>query len=169
MPSDLTLGAEYNYDGLEDEVIGYERYMKQKVRIAGTYLQNEWKNERWSLLVGGRLDKHNLVDHVIFSPRANLRFNPNRSINLRASYAGGFRAPQAFDEDLHVSLVGGERLVTRLADNLKEERSNSFSVSADPVSYLRECADKSFDRRLLYGFKRCLLYPQTSAAGCSRK
>ena len=42
MPSDLTLGAEYNYDGLEDEVIGYERYMKQKVRIAGTYLQNEW-------------------------------------------------------------------------------------------------------------------------------
>ena len=38
---------------------------------------------------------------------------------------------QAFDEDLHVSLVGGERLVTRLADNLKEERSNSFSVSAD--------------------------------------
>ena len=37
MPSDLTLGAEYNYDGLEDEVIGYERYMKQKVRIAGTY------------------------------------------------------------------------------------------------------------------------------------
>ena len=55
--------------------------MKQKVRIAGTYLQNEWKNERWSLLVGGRLDKHNLVDHVIFSPRANLRFNPNRSIN----------------------------------------------------------------------------------------
>lgn len=81
MPSDLTLGAEYNYDGLEDEVIGYERYMKQKVRIAGTYLQNEWKNERWSLLVGGRLDKHNLVDHVIFSPRANLRFNPNRSIN----------------------------------------------------------------------------------------
>lgn len=41
MPSDLTLGAEYNYDGLEDEVIGYERYMKQKVRIAGTYLQND--------------------------------------------------------------------------------------------------------------------------------
>ena len=131
MPSDLTLGAEYNYDGLEDEVIGYERYMNQKVRIASAFLQNEWKNEKWSFLVGGRLDKHNLVDHVIFSPRVNLRFNPNKSINLRASYAGGFRAPQAFDEDLHVSLVGGERVVTRLADNLKEERSNSFSVSAD--------------------------------------
>ena len=64
MPSDLTLGAEYNYDGLEDEVIGYERYMKQKVRIAGTYLQNEWKNERWSLLVEGRLDKHLSLIHI---------------------------------------------------------------------------------------------------------
>ena len=52
-------------------------------------------------------------------------------MNLRASYAGGFRAPQAFDEDLHVGVVGGERLVTVLADNLKEERSHSFSLSSD--------------------------------------
>ena len=131
MPADLTAGIEYNYDNLRDEMKGYNRKTRQEVHTESAFLQNEWKNERWSLLVGGRLDKHNLVDHVIFSPRANLRFNPNRSINLRASYAGGFRAPQAFDEDLHVSLVGGERLVTRLADNLKEERSNSFSVSAD--------------------------------------
>ena len=52
-------------------------------------------------------------------------------MNLRITYAGGFRAPQAFDEDLHVGVVGGERLVTVLADNLKEERSNSLSISAD--------------------------------------
>ena len=52
-------------------------------------------------------------------------------MNLRITYAGGFRAPQAFDEDLHVGVVGGERLVTVLADNLKEEHSNSLSVSAD--------------------------------------
>ena len=131
MPADLTAGIEYNYDNLRDEMKGYNRKTRQEVHTESAFLQNEWKNDRWSILVGGRLDKHNLIDHVIFSPRANLRFNPNRSINLRASYAGGFRAPQAFDEDLHVSLVGGERLVTRLADNLKEERSNSFSVSAD--------------------------------------
>ena len=71
------------------------------------------------------------MDHIIFSPRANLRFNPTENINLRLTYADGFRAPQAFDEDLHVGVVGGERLVTVLADNLKEERSNSFSLSAD--------------------------------------
>lgn len=131
MPSDLTLGAEYSYDGIKDVILGYDRNFKQDVRIGSFFFQNEWKNKQWSFLLGGRLDKHNLVEHVIFSPRANLRFNPTENVNLRIAYAGGFRAPQAFDEDLHVGVVGGERLVTVLAKNLKEERSNSFSVSAD--------------------------------------
>ena len=48
-----------------------------------------------------------MVDHVIFSPRANLRYNPTENMNLRASYSFGFRAPQAFDEDLHIENVGG--------------------------------------------------------------
>lgn len=56
-----------------------------------------------------------MVDHVIFSPRINLRYNPTEQINLRLNYAGGFRAPQTFDEDLHIALVGGERVVTQLA------------------------------------------------------
>ena len=131
MPSDLTLGAEYNHDGLKDVILGYDRHFKQDVNIGSFFFQNEWRNKQWSFLLGGRLDKHNLMDHVIFSPRANLRFNPTENVNLRLTYAGGFRAPQAFDEDLHVGVVGGERLVTVLADNLKEERSNSFSLSAD--------------------------------------
>lgn len=131
MPSDLTLGAEYSYDGIKDVILGYDRNFKQDVRIGSFFFQNEWKNKQWSFLLGGRSDKHNLVEHVIFSPRANLRFNPTENVNLRITYAGGFRAPQAFDEDLHVGVVGGERQVTVLAKNLKEERSNSFSVSAD--------------------------------------
>ena len=131
MPSDLTLGAEYNHDGLKDVILGYDRHFKQDVNIGSFFFQNEWKNKQWSFLLGGRLDKHNLMNHIIFSPRANLRFNPTENVNLRLTYAGGFRAPQAFDEDLHVGVVGGERLVTVLADNLKEERSNSFSLSAD--------------------------------------
>ena len=131
MPSDLTLGAEYNHDGLKDIILGYNRDFRQNARIGSLFFQNEWKNKRWSFLIGGRIDKHNFVDRIIFSQRANIRFNPTEDVNLRASYAGGFRAPQAFDEDLHIGIVGGERLVTVLADNLKEERSNSFSLSAD--------------------------------------
>lgn len=131
MPADLTLGAEYNFDGLKDVILGYDRHFKQDVHIGSFFFQNEWKSKQWGFLVGGRLDKHNLVDNIIFSPRANLRYNPTDNLNFRLTYAGGFRAPQAFDEDLHVGVVGGERLVTVLADKLKEERSNSFSISAD--------------------------------------
>ncbi len=131
MPSDLTVGIEYNQDHLEDNMWGYNRVTDQMVRIGSLYFQNEWKNEKWSFLIGGRLDKHNLIDGIIFSPRANLRFNPTKNINLRASYSYGFRAPQAFDEDLHIDNVGGTVSMIRLADDLKVEKSQSFSLSAD--------------------------------------
>lgn len=131
MPADLTAGLEYNQDHLRDNMWGYDRVTDQMVRIGSAYLQNEWKNARWSFLLGGRLDKHNLMDGVIFSPRANLRFNPTEKINLRASYSYGFRAPQAFDEDLHIDNVGGIVSMIRLADDLKVEKSQSVSVSAD--------------------------------------
>lgn len=131
MPSDLTLGVEYNHDRLKDIILGYNHELKQSTGIGSFFFQNEWKNKQWSFLLGGRLDKHNLINHVIFSPRVNVRFNPIDDINIRLSYASGFRAPQTFDEDLHVGVVGGERLITVLNKNLKEERSNSFSASVD--------------------------------------
>lgn len=131
MPSDLTAGIEFNQDKLEDNMWGYNRTVDQKVNIGSAFLQNEWKNDHWGFLIGGRLDKHNLIDHVIFSPRANLRFNPTQNINLRLSYSSGFRAPQAFDEDMHIENVGGTVAMIERAKNLKEEKSQSFSASAD--------------------------------------
>ena len=131
MPSDLTAGLEYNYDHLKDEMIGYNRYTNQKVHIESLFLQNEWKNKMWSFLIGARMDKHNMIDNVIFSPRANVRFNPTEDINIRASYSSGFRAPQAFDEDMHISAVGGEIAMIQRAKDLKEEKSQSLSTSVD--------------------------------------
>lgn len=77
------------------------------------------------------MDKHSLVDNAIVSPRANIRFNPSKQANFRLSYSTGFRAPQAFDEDFHIAVVGGERVITVLADDLKEESSHSLSLSGD--------------------------------------
>lgn len=131
MPSDLTVGIEFNQDKLKDNMWGYNRLVNQTVKIGSAFLQNEWKNDKWGILIGGRLDKHNLIDNIIFSPRANLRFNPTEDINFRLSYSSGFRAPQAFDEDLHIENVGGSVAMIKLSDNLKEERSQSFSASAD--------------------------------------
>ena len=131
LPADLTVGVEYNYNYLKDESLGYDQYTLQKVNIYSLYAQNEWKNEKWSILIGCRMDKHNLIKRFIFSPRANIRFNPIENVSLRVSYSSGFRAPQAFDEDMHVAIVAGERVAIRLADNLKEERSHSVNISAD--------------------------------------
>ncbi len=131
MPSDFTAGLEYNEDYLRDNMWGYDRTTDQTVRIVSAYAQNEWKNRKWGILVGGRLDKHNLIKDIIFSPRANLRYNPTENINLRASYSYGFRAPQAFDEDLHIDNVGGTVSMIRLAEDLTVEKSQSVSVSAD--------------------------------------
>ena len=131
MPADLTVGAEYSFDRIKDRSLGYNSLLEQRVRISSAFVQNEWKNAHWGLLLGGRLDKHNLISHLIFSPRVNLRYNPTPNANLRLTYAGGFRAPQAFDEDLHTKISDGDRVKIALAKDLKEERSHSFSASAD--------------------------------------
>ena len=131
MPADLTAGAEFNYDDLEDNMWGYNRTVNQKIKIGSAFLQNEWKNHRWGILIGGRLDKHSLMDNPVFSPRANIRYNPTKAINWRASYSTGFRAPQAFDEDLHVENVQGTVAMVQQAADLSVEKSRSISVSSD--------------------------------------
>lgn len=130
-PATFTGGVEYQSNSLHDVMTGYHRDMQQDVRIAGGFVQNEWRLNRWTMLVGARLDKHNLIDHSIFSPRVNFLYKPSDNLQARLTYSTGFRAPQAYDEDLHVTAVGGEGVQIRLADGLREERSNSFSGSVD--------------------------------------
>lgn len=131
MPSELVAGLEYSYNRLHDVTIGYDHDILQNVNIYSAYLQNEWRDSRWGFLIGARLDKHSLISNPIISPRANIRFNPSDKFNFRLSYSTGFRSPQAYDEDFHVAIVGGERVVTVLAPGLKQESSQSVSASAD--------------------------------------
>lgn len=131
MPSEFVAGVEYSFNRLHDVTVGYGHDILQKVHIYSAYLQNEWKNDTWGFLAGARVDKHSLIHNPIISPRVNIRFNPTRNVNLRASYSTGFRSPQAYDEDFHVAIVGGERVVTVLAPGLKQESSQSVSLSAD--------------------------------------
>ena len=131
MPAELVAGLEYSFNRLHDVTLGYNHDVKQCVRIFSGYLQNEWRNERWGFLAGARLDKHSMISNPIVSPRFNVRYNPSENLNFRASYSTGFRSPQAYDEDFHVAVVGGERVVTVLAPDLKQESSQSVSLSAD--------------------------------------
>ena len=138
---ELTTGLEYNYDYLFDNPVGYvnmgytSMQTKQHIHNVSILAQGEFKFNKWGFLVGGRLDNWYNASAKKFlcipSPRVTLRYNPTHNINLRATYGSGFRAPQAFDEDLHILIVGGERTRIRLADDLREERSHSFTISAD--------------------------------------
>ena len=131
MKGDLTVGAEYNYNGLNDRMLGYHRELNQKVHVVGVYAQNEWKNDQWSVLVGARLEKHNLLTKPVCTPRATFRYTPVEGLVLRAGYSSGYRAPQAYDEDLHVAAVGGNVSLITLDPDLKPEYSHSATLSAD--------------------------------------
>lgn len=131
MNADLSAGAEYSYNQLRDQILGYDRNTLQRVHLGGGYVQNEWKNKQWSILIGGRLEQHSLLDKPVFSPRANVRYTPIDPIILRLSYASGYRAPQIYEEDLHVGAVGGEVSLITLDENLKPEYSHSVSGSVD--------------------------------------
>ncbi len=130
-PSTFTAGMEYQQDILHDIMTGYDRDMTQNVKIGSVFVQNEWKMKQFVLLAGIRMDMHNLIEKPIFSPRINLLYKPMDNLQARLTWSTGFRAPQAYDEDLHVTAVGGEGVLIRLADGLKPERSNSFSGSVD--------------------------------------
>ena len=135
-PSVFTGGVEYQHNALHDIMVGYQRDMKQDVRIASSFVQNEWKLQEFTLLAGGRVDNHNLIERPILSPRVNLLYKPKDSFQARVTYSTGFRAPQAYDEDLHVTAVGGEGVLIKLAEGLREERSNSYSGSVDYTTTL---------------------------------
>ncbi|MBR5541946.1 MAG: TonB-dependent receptor [Bacteroides sp.] len=130
-PATFTAGLEYQDNNMHDIMAGYNRDLKQEVRIASAFFQNEWKMEDVTLLAGFRLDEHNLIENLIFSPRVNMLYKPSDAFQGRLTWSTGFRAPQAYDEDLHITAVGGEGVLIHLAEGLKPEKSNSFSGSVD--------------------------------------
>ena len=62
---------------------GYNRDMRQDVRIASAFVQNEWDMGMFALLAGVRLDKHNLIEKPIFSPRVNFLYKPLKDLQAR--------------------------------------------------------------------------------------
>lgn len=131
LPADFVVGAEYLYNGLNDVIQGYNHHINQHTHLYGGFVQNEWKNKKLGILVGARLDKHSMIRKPIFSPRLNLRYAPIEAVVLRATYASGYRAPQAFSEDLHIHSVGGDIHIHTNSPELRPEYSHSINGSID--------------------------------------
>ena len=131
LPAELTVGGEYNYNSLHDIYNGTGRELNQHTSIFGIYAQNEWKSEKVNVIIGFRLDKHNMMERPTFAPRANVRYSPIENLGLRLSYSSGYRAPQAYNEDLHIDALNNTVSIIEIDPNLRPEYSHSLSASAD--------------------------------------
>lgn len=126
----LTLGSEYLIDDVFDEISSYNYLIDQTTTDFGTFLQSDWEiSPSLNLLSGIRMDKHNLIDDLVFSPRISLLYKYKTNTQLRFNYGTGFRAPQAFDTDLHIAFAGGGVSRVSLSPLLQPETSQSFSSS----------------------------------------
>ena len=48
-PATFTGGLEYQYNALHDIMTGYNRDLKQDVKVASAYAQNEWKMDKFTI------------------------------------------------------------------------------------------------------------------------
>ncbi len=128
----LSAGVQYTRDKLVDRSVVSEAYYIDEVFTNfGFYLQDEMAMDDDKDLVvvyGARIDKHSALESAVLSPRINLKYSFLNGLIFRVGYTTGFKAPQIFDEDLHICGLEGEQKVIRNDENLKEERSHSFTA-----------------------------------------
>lgn len=140
----ITAGVEFQRNQTDDRIPGYLRRVDQRVNNWGVYAQWEWQAlDRLKLLTGLRYDNSEVKgdysladiqtkidkDFDVLSPRFTLLYDLNDQIQFRGGYARGFRAPQAFNEDLHISSAGGEPVFIVLSPNLEKETSDALTGS----------------------------------------
>ena len=152
----ITAGAEFVYDDVYDEIPAYNYLIDQTTKNLGVFLQSDWEIvSNLDLLLGVRADQHNFLNQPVLSPRTSIMYTVKNALQLRFGWAKGFRAPQAFDSDMHIAFAGGGISRIQLAENLYEERSNSFTAS---INY-----DKSA-KNFIAGFTLEGFYTQLNGA-----
>ncbi len=128
----ISLGVQYKRDKIKDEATGYGRTIEDVYHESGYFIQGDFKiSKAFTLLTGMRLNKHSAIENFIVTPRFSVLAKITRDLSFRASFSTGFRAPQVFDEDLHITQVGGEGMMVVNSPDLKEEKSYSISSGLD--------------------------------------
>lgn len=140
----FTGGLEYSGNRTKDQIPSYRRAIDQKNHSIGAYAQYEWKVvDQLKALIGARYDhsfidgKYSLLDnHRVsdqnfgtLSPRLTILYDITQELQFRGGYARGFRAPQAFNEDMHVTSAGGQQVFVLMGEGLKTEYSNAYTGS----------------------------------------
>lgn len=125
-------GVQVTAERLRDDQPGYDRSLDMRYTQAGAFVQDEWTfRPGWQLLTGVRVDRHSTLSRPQVLPRAALRAAPRPSLDLRVSYAQGIRAPQVFDEDLHIASLGGDARIVIVDPELRPERSVNWMAGGE--------------------------------------
>ncbi|MCG2814919.1 MAG: TonB-dependent receptor [Candidatus Aminicenantes bacterium] len=128
----LSAGLQSKGEKIKDQAVGYGRVINDSYYETGLFVQDDVKfNRTFSLLAGMRISKHSLLDNIVFNPRLSLLTNVTKDLSWRATFSTGFRAPQVFDEDLHITQVGGEGMIIENSPALKQESSFSITTGLD--------------------------------------
>jgi outer membrane receptor for ferrienterochelin and colicin len=87
---DLTFGGSARRDAASSSVLAGGRAAQD---LWALFVEDQWTpSERWTLTVGGRVDRHPLTP-LSFSPRAGLAYSPDGVQTFRASAGTSFRNP----------------------------------------------------------------------------
>jgi len=141
-------GLDDNYNRLEDTKLGANGNLNsivvdQYINTIGVFSQYELKSRAVKTTIGLRYDSYFIKDldennftgekedvyGNVLAPRINLLFDLSSTLQLRASYSKGYRAPKIFDEDLHIEASGARSVVHQNHPELKQETSHSFISS----------------------------------------
>lgn len=146
MPAKFTVGYTHEYRNLEDSI--YNRDIKQIININSLYAQNEWRNDKLTLMAGIRADKHTNVKGISVIPRINGRYRIAKDMNVRLSYGMGYQAPEIIGSDLDIPIISGKPTLTILDKGLKKEVSHSINGGID----FRFFNDSFYSYFLIEGF-----------------
>lgn len=154
----LIAGIEHTKSSLIDTKLGYPEYgvdesgeltvehipnrivSNQSLATTGAFAQYEIRLGQFKLLAGARVEHYSVKNKeatdsdksgTVFIPRANLMYDVTSYLQARLGVSRGYRAPQIFDEDLHVDTSGSRQVIHKNAPDLKQENSTSVTLSFD--------------------------------------
>lgn len=125
---------------LEPEHIPNSVIANQFSNIMGVFTQLEKNWDKFKVSAGIRYDYYLIRDNQkeaddvtgnVLSPRIGIMYKLAQGLQLRANMSRGYRAPQIFDEDLHIESSKARKIIHKNADNLKAETSMSYMFSLD--------------------------------------
>ena len=140
-------GIDNNTNQIQDQKLGSggeenSTLTHQLVNTLGTFVQHDWKKEKLSLALGLRLDNYIIMDlneneadqqgdynNIVLAPRLGILYKINPELRFRLGYGKGYRAPQVFNEDLHVELINAKRVIHMNDPDLIQETSHSLTSS----------------------------------------